>query len=364
MARTKKPTPPEPPAWVELPHALYAKTSAQLVTFSHKTANSNIPAGGVRLSPAQALRLPYVSARTLLGAGESPALDYIANAGKTATVVKQLNQLREGTASAEPDEARRLLDMLAQANANGCEIGTDRVSLRARQLLLPRPDGNYVAVTPLSAGGVSRWIRAAVHTHNQRQREYSLLRRIPVAVFGLGGANPQNVGSLVRAMQRPLVFFAPIERRQIKAALALHFQGTAITLPRGLLLAFRTWRSASRARNGGRIPTDMRSRDEEIEHIREITRAVLLQGEKARQRLLAHRDILPTNGVPLVAAEADPIARGLVDPDLRDREWPRAFATRLACLIADYRFGDGQDAFHFDQADIHALQGMIEEVVR
>ncbi|ATE59492.1 hypothetical protein [Thauera sinica] len=364
MARKKKSPAPEPPEWVELPHELYVKTSSQLVTFSHKTANSNIPAGGVRLSRAQALRLPYVAARTLLGAGETPALDYVANAGKTATAVKQLEQLREGRAAASPDDARRLLDTLAEATANGCEIGTDKVSLRARQLLLPRPDGGYVAVTPLGAGGVSLRLREAVRAHNERQRETPLLQRIPVAVFGLGGANPQNVGSLVREMQRPLVFFAPVEKRQLKAALALHFQGAAIRLPRDLLLAFRAWCSASRARNGGRIPTDMHTRDEEIEHIRGIARAILLQGQRACQRLLAHRDILPADGVPLVSAEADPVARGLVDPDLRGKDWPRAFAVRLAYLIADHRFSDGREEFHFDQADIHELQDMIEEAAR
>ena len=147
MPRAKKPAPIEPPKWVELPHELYAQTAAELVTFSLKTVNSNAPAGGIRLGPEQALNLPYVSARTLLGAGETPALDYMANAGKTATAVKQMNQVQEGVATAPADEAARLLRTLADATAQGAQIGVDKVSLRARQLLLPRQDG-YVAVTP------------------------------------------------------------------------------------------------------------------------------------------------------------------------------------------------------------------------
>ena len=39
------------------------------------------------------------------------------------------------------------LRTLADATAQGAQIGVDKVSLRARQLLLPRQDG-YVAVTP------------------------------------------------------------------------------------------------------------------------------------------------------------------------------------------------------------------------
>lgn len=365
MARPKKSDAAEPPEWVALPHELYAATCAELVTFSHKTINSNAPPGGIRLAPEQGLKLPYVSARTLLGAGETPALDYVANAGKTATVVKQLNQLREGIATAPADEAKRILATLGKATAQGAQIGIDKVSLRARQLLLPR-QGGYVAVTPLTSGGVNRKLRAKVRQHNDHLREVpdENLRRIPVAVFGLGGSNPQNVGSLVRDMQRPLVFFAPPESRQLRAALALHFQGVRIRLPRSLLRGFRDWCADCRRRNGDLIPTNMDTRDEEITHIRNIARAILSQGETARQRLLAHRDVLPAGGVPLVSAEADPVARGLVDPDLRDKDWPRAFALRLAGLIADYRFGDGKEEFQFEQADIFELQAMIEEVAR
>lgn len=365
MARSRKSVAPEPPEWVSLPHELYAATCAELVTFSHKTGNSNAPAGGIRLAPEQGLKLPYVSARTLLGAGEIPTLDYIANAGKTATAVKQLNQLQEGTATAPPDEAKRILTTLTEATARGTRIGTDKVSLRARQLLLPK-QGGYVAVTPLTAGGVNRRLRTKVRQHNDQFREApnEALRRIPVAVFGLGGSNPQNVGSLVRDMQRPLVFFAPTENRQVKAILALHFQGTRIRLPRPLLRGFRDWCAGCRRRNGGQIPTNMDTRDEEITHIRQIAQAILAQGEAARQRLLAHRDVLPAGGSPLVSAEADLVSRGLVDPDLRDKDWPRAFAQRLAGLIADHRFGDGTEEFQFEQADIFELQAMIEEVAR
>lgn len=367
MARSKKPAAPEPPAWVSLPHELYAATCAELVTFSHKTVNSNAPAGGIRLAPEQGLKLPYISARTLLGAGEVPALDYMANKDRKATVVKQLHQLLKGTATAPPEEAKRILATLAGATAQGAQFGTDVVSLRLKQLLIPRQDG-YVAVTPESAAGLCHEVRSKVRQHNDRLKEKpdDTQRRIPVAVFGLGGSNPQNVGStsLVRDMQRPLVFFAPPENRQVKALLALHFQGVRIRLPRSLLRALRDWCADCRRRHGGLIPTTMATRDEEIEHIRHIARDALAQGEAARQRLLAHRELLPAGGSPLVSAEAAPLNRGLVDPELRDKDWPRAFAQYLARLIADHRFDDDKEEFQFEQADIHELQAMIEEVAR
>jgi len=165
-------------------------------------------------------------------------------------------------------------------------------------------------------------------------------------------------------LSRPLVFFPPTENRQVKAALAQHFQGIPIRLPRPLLMGFRDWCRAARARNGGLIPTDMHTRDEESAHVRQIVDAVLAQGERARQRLQAHLDVLPNGGSPLVSVNADPIARGLVDPDLRDRDWPRAFAARLARLIADFRFGDEHGDFHFDQQDLYQLQAIAEDAAR
>lgn len=365
MARSKKSAADEPPEWIVLPRELYAATCAELVTFSHKTVNSNAPAGGIRLAPAQGLQLPYVSARTLLGAGEVPALDYVANAGKTATAVKQLNQVQNGIAMAPADEAKRILAILEEATAQGAQIGTNTVSMRARQLLLPR-QGGYVAATPLTSAGVNHKLRAKVRQHNDHLKEVKdeNQRRIPEAVFGLGGSNPQNVGSLVRDMQRPLVFFAPTENRQLKTILALHFQGIRIRPPRPLLHGLRDWYADCRRRNGAQTATNIDIRDKEISHIRNIARTVLLQGEAARQRLLAHRDVLPAGGSPLVSSKADPVSRGLVDPDLRYKDWPRAFALRLAGLIADYRFGDGKEEFQFEQADIFELQAMIEEEVR
>ena len=58
MARPKKPAAAEPLEWIALPHELYEATCAELVTFSHKTVNSNAPAGGIRLAPEQALPAP------------------------------------------------------------------------------------------------------------------------------------------------------------------------------------------------------------------------------------------------------------------------------------------------------------------
>lgn len=369
MPRAPKTGIAEPASWVHLPMELYIATAKSLVHFSGKTANSNIPPVGVRLGPEQSLTLPYLSARTLMDVGIPLALDYVANSGKTATAVKQLHQVVEGRAAGPANEVSQLKTLLDEIAQTRSEVGAKAVSLRSRQLLLPRREGDYVAVTPLSCGGISRLVRKRVRAHEDVRRNHpdgdkSGLQRLPCAVFGLGGANPQNVGSLVRDMQRPLVFFPPSESRQVKAALALYFNGASLRLPRPLLRTFRDWCVARRIRNDGRIPTDMHTRDEEIEHIRQITQTVLRYGETARQLLLAHRDVLPGGGIPLVSPEADGRARGLIDPELRSRDWPRKFAEQLARRLADHRFRDDRGEFQFDQNDRNALQTMIEEIAR
>ena len=361
MPRAKKPAAETSEQWTEYPYEDYAQICARLVTFSNKTVNSNAVPGGIRLGQEQALKLPYVSARTLLGAGVVLALDYMENANKSY-LVKPLNMIAKGVAPIAADEAKRIVDVFSETTSQGAQFGTDKICPRLRQLLLPRQDG-YVVVTPLSAGGVSREIYTAVSAHNDAPHDQQ--QRIRLAFFRLGGSNPQNVGSLVRdIMQHPLVCFAPTESQPLKAALSMHFKGLTVFLPYSLMRKFRDWCVSCRQRNGGLISTNMLTRDAEIDHIHTIARAILAQGEDARQRLLTYQHWLPAGGEPLVSAHVDPVARGLIDPTLRDKGWPRAFAEQLARRIANYRFDDGGAEFQFEQADIFEIQAMIEETVR
>jgi len=364
MPRAKKPAAETSEQWAEYPYEDYAQICARLVTFSNKTVNSNAVPGGIRLGPEQALKLPYVSARTLLGAGVVLALDYMKDASKSS-LVKQLNMIAKGVAPIAADEAKRIVDVFSETTSQGAQFGTDKICPRLRQLLLPRQD-DYVTVTPLSAGGVSREIYTAVRAHNDRLHDApnDPQRRIPLAVFGLGGSRSINVGLLADDMQHPLVCFAPTESPPLKAALSMHFKGLTVFLPHSLMRKFRDWCVSCRQRNGGLISTNMLTRDAEIDHIHAVARAILAQGEDARQRLLTYQHWLPAGGEPLVSAHVDPVVRGLIDPTLRDKGWPRAFAEQLARRIANYRFDDGGAEFQFEQADIFEIQAMIEETVR
>lgn len=347
----------------------YRAGIASLVHFSFKTVNSNAPGGGVRLAQSDALKLPYVAARCLMAASDPIALDYIANAGATATVVKQTNAIAEDRAAqAGDDEIAAVEQALGEARASRFETGTEAVSIRLRQLLIPRDDG-YVALTPLAAGGVCKTLRQRLRDHDEARRdapkdEKPRRMHVPTAVFGIGGANPQNVGALVRDMQRPMVFFPPRESRSIKRALALHYNGMALQLPEDAVTEYRQWREGVMAGNGGRIPTDMHTRDEEIAMIVDIVRRVLAQARTARRDLEEHAAILPGGGDPLVAPDADPLSRGLLVPELRDRDWPYAFARVFARKLADYPFRDGRPGLNLDQGAVDQLGRWIEETLR
>ena len=287
MPRAKKPAAETSEQWAEYPYEDYAQICARLVTFSNKTVNSNAVPGGIRLGPEQALKLPYVSARTLLGAGVVLALDYMKDASKSS-LVKQLNMIAKGVAPIAADEAKRIVDVFSETTSQGAQFGTDKICPRLRQLLLPRQD-DYVTVTPLSAGGVSREIYTAVRAHNDRLHDApnDQQQRIRLAFFRLGGAKSINVGLLADDMQHPLVCFAPTESPPLKAALSMHFKGLTVFLPYSLMRKFRDWCVSCRQRNGGLISTNMLTRDAEIDHIHAIARAVLAQAQQVRAQAQA-----------------------------------------------------------------------------
>ncbi len=76
-----------------------------------------------------------------------------------------------------------------------------------------------------------------------RKEKDSEFNRIQTAVFGIGGANPQNVGSLVRSMQRPITVDAPQASEKVRQALAIFYNGFTIRLSRKIKLLNGTKRT-------------------------------------------------------------------------------------------------------------------------
>lgn len=384
MARKTREAPP----WEALPDEEYRRVAGALVHFSGKSVNSNAAQMGVRLGQEAAWRASYVSVRTLMAHGRTLALDYTANSGKTATAVKHFRLVREGDASVPAEIRQQLAALHAELTQGHYEHGTRTVSVRQRQLLLPRDDGSYVAVSPLSAGGVSLALRQQVEAHNEAVKALPRkadgrppIRRIEQAILGLGGANPQNVGALVRDMQRPLLCRPPTVERGVREAYALHYQGVSLELPRQATEALIDWiaRQKGRARTGAPATDDgdqqatvgssLHAREREERLVEDIAAALLARGRYAHGVLQAHQNDLP--GGALLAQNVSELVRGLIDPSQREAGWARRFGLEVARLLVAY---EGKAPvpgkpprvlkLRYGQDEILAIAALIEEYVR
>lgn len=342
---------------------MIAQALEQSVHVSFKTTNSNIEGGGIRLSQDQALDLPYVSARTLLADGVQIPLDYHTN----GTVASTFKAIKAATLhSTDSDFAHESLDQIRQQLADithrAFATGTDQVSIRMRQILIPRDCPNqYVSFSPLTAAGVCALVNHAVDAHNTPlkglspdERSRAGLRRLNTAHLGIGGSNPQNVGAWVREMQRPLLVGAPKNNSDLRHALKIFYQGFSWSVPSDLLDEYAKLLSdaldQAKKRGLERVikAQDMDARLDEKHLLRRITRYVLAQGEEKRQLLESFQDKLPdAQQQPRLSFWVDDqvslIVRGLLDEAHQHDQWKTEFSKQLATQIcsAKTKLADG-----------------------
>lgn len=373
--------------WESFPESVYAENARRLVHHSWKVSNSNATAGGVRLSKFSALSLPYVSARTLVAVDVSLVLDYMANAGKTAKVIKQMRSVERAdefskkAPASEVAAVRRVLDLIG----SGFEEGADFVDARLRQLLLPKA-GSYVSVSPITSSGLcslffdsDAGLLARHEEELARQRKAALgdvtslsRRRLNRIQLGIGGSNPQNVGSLVRTMQRPLFVPGPQTKQSARSAFAIYYKGIELRAPVDLLLQYESMRKPIiEGSDGG---TDLQSRLNEEAWTREIASRMASQGAAAFETLRSFVELLPREelregpdfpeGIELVSRSVSAPIRGLIDSRLREKDWSRSIAIAvMKCLMAAKRNVQGEDValLAIDGPTRAKLTGLLEE---
>ncbi len=347
--------------WSDFPLEQYQQEASRLVHFSGKTVNSNVPACGVRIERDCGLDLPLVGVQTLLADGMSVPLDYTQNAGKTATVVKQMRLADSGEIpeTVPEDLVLAIRHVIAEATLSAYEESVEWVSPRLRQILLPKGGDQYVAVTPLGSGGLSALLNkklAAMPEHRKKFRH---------ALLGIGGSNPQNVGSLVREMRNPLLFSAPGENLLERRVLTIHYRGISLGLPRRLLDGYRQWRERQLRHHDGVMPSTMDIRQREAEWIGDIARTVQRRGQRARELLESNRGLLPVapDADSLLSPELDDsVVRGLIEPDGRDATWAYECGKRLARAIeADFQT---RWAMPLAGSAVEQIARWIEEAIR
>lgn len=391
----------------------YETSFRGFVHFSFKTVNSNAPAGGIRLGAEDALRLPYVSARTLLAQGMACMTDYTKNAGPIATHFKHAKQARtvasgivpkkkadkESAKSAEKDDAPELAPdalqavgaALARCTQGRLEDGCDNfLDPRLRQLLLPRVDdaGNvgYRSVTPLTAGGLCQIVRAHVTVSNEahklakeeREKENTRkknpkaviaplpTRSIQSAQMGIGGSNPQNVGGLVREMQQLMYMAAPQAKGGLRQALAMHHKGVDLNIPVKLVHKYADFLKTNT--EDGVRQSDMESREEERKILAAFVDDVMDQVDEIRRVLDQHLEMLPVDvtGKPMYFTRKlhRDVKAAWVDESLRGRDWESLAAAWLANAIGKFEVqskNGPKRLLSLDAFGIKSIESLIKE---
>ncbi len=367
----------------------YGQTARQLVHFNSKTSNSNAGLVGIRLAKESAVDLPYLSLRTLLADGVAAPLDYAEGGAAVAGIVKQMYQILNGDPEAETtglNEKEAVCSGIKAAENAAYSIGTESVDHRLRQILVPKEDApeGYVAMTPLTSGGLCSLLfdseTGLVTRHNAAVKDNpeGRQKKLRQAQFGIGGSNPQNIGRLVRTMQRPLMVGAPQSPGTVREAFALYHKGIAFNVYapgpfREAIVNYVVFReNVLLTSNSNQSGTNMRNREREERLMAEIARAVLAVGEDAHELLSQYADALPQEApIPdtapveyaLVAPKVAPVIRGLLDARLRDNDWPRAMAkfTVSRILAANQR---GEQLLMLDSAARAHLESLLEEIYR
>jgi hypothetical protein len=388
--------------WKRFEPAEYHEAVGKLIHFSSKTVNSNALASGIRLGKDGALDLPYVAARTLMSAGVTLSLDYLEGGATQAGKMKQINAVvgnAEFARGASPEERDAILSAVSQAEQSSYGTGLDVVDSRLRQVLIPKDDSSdgYVSLTPMTAGGVcdcffnseigliKRHNAKAKEERNSGIRERRVLNQ---AQFGIGGANPQNVGCLVRSMTRPLFVRGPLSDSSIKRAFGLFYKGISLSTSPGSpllewLMQYRAFRAQILEVESTFSPMEMRSREEGL--VRSLVENVLSLGVEALACLRLHEHALPREQMlpseesewELLSRSVPGVIRGLIDPRLRELDyrsspqgrqmnWPTETAQYIVSRLATAKhFIEGElvSLLPLDRLGRNSLVSMIEDAL-
>ncbi|MBZ9539574.1 type I-F CRISPR-associated protein Csy1 [Modicisalibacter tunisiensis] len=382
-----------PPEWKPFTTDQYREAIFRLVHFSTKTINSNAKAVGIRLSTTDTRPLRYLCASSVLASGCPLPLDYLTNSGPAATIAKQVDQVLTGQLpdDADPDDVALIRALYRQASREPWVTGMGKVSPRVRQLFLPRDDGGYVAITPITSSGLTATVRERTQANLERWREakdndegdpdHPVIRRLRTAYLGFGGDNAQNIGRLPNRglVQYPLFFSAPRDNRSVREQYLAAYRGVWPLLNRTIMTELRDTLVPLLVREGGELPSNLRTRELVDRFIDRLMSSLLHRADHARheaQKILVQETTAakPDDATTDQPAEDEPIdlwrhlprvQQGLLEPGLRDRAWRQALSSLLAQSIKDYRYPDEtrQGRPGFDRAWLVRIENRIEEAL-
>ncbi len=383
--------------WKKIDAEKYREGISTFVQYKSKTINSNAALVGIRInttSEENALDVPYISLRTLLGGGHDFPLDYSEVGLKSInmTVRAQAYNLLDGAPEAKEagmEEIKAIRESMHEAQNTAYSTGTEYVDHRLRQILIPKEDaeGGYVSITPITASSICPLFFKAeqglVWQHNEKVKKDSdvALRKIRQAQFGIGGSNIQNVGAppLIHTMRRPIFMGAPQQASSIKEAFSLYHNGFTLSVHnkgalRESVLTYVLFRQ--KVLLSEHAAPGMQEREQEKKLIQAIAHTVLNMAAEAYEVLETYGELLPKEQLicqeskryALVSPSAfkggsRKVLRALLDPALRPlcENWPRLMARELMDIIlAEGK--EGKKLLVLDTTARHHLAGIMEEV--
>lgn len=378
--------------WKAFSPEQYRKEVESLVHFNAKTVNSNANLVGIRLDSGAALDLPYISLRTLLDSGQAFPLDYAEGGAAKGKIVKQVNMILANAPEAQQagaEEKKAVMEGMAAARASAYSIGTEYVDHRLRQVLVPKGDapGGYVSMTPITAGSLCPLFfdpdtgLARKHNEAVKADPQGTGRRLRQAQFGIGGANPQNIGCLVRSMQRPLMVGAPGASGSVKQAFALYHKGISLDVhaPGGFrqaVMAYVAFRENILLSPQTDAAITLRERQQEEKLVARIAAVVQEMGAEAHDVLARHAHLLPQEAGQSGSAPSrralvsprlrPPELRGLLDPSLRELygNWSRHMARFVVTSMLAVNRRSGNSLLLLDQTARAGLESILEEAFR
>lgn len=404
-------------AWPEIDREKSLAAEMNAYHFTGKLTNTNIQSPpAVRLSAADKIDLPFVSVSTI--GVEHIDTDYLSN-----TSVAEFNQMRtvwrrdvlEKYKSGPPtqeqlDRAVALAPEILEIQRNTpAEVNTHQVDPRFRQIIMPTGDENtpWVSLSPLHSSGLSVLIRNRLEQESidhgiqedededeeadEKKAESSNsdddeTQEIKKKIYRLkaftrvGGGKPVNAGYHATSMHYVLAFTAPEIDEDLRRALAIHhhghLRGGRFYAPFRETVDFLSWRQdIIKAHNATTMPSNMQIREEEAQHIRNIARAALRSAEWALSQVKAYvkDDMEDENGNKghfdsPTSKNMSPFMRALIDPNLRDKGFPRKFAQelirsieRFECQIEDR--GQSRKIEKLNDGELSPLVSIAEGVL-
>lgn len=333
---SKAPKPPKQKPWKALTPKDVASRLATGVHFSSKPVNTNARAAGVRLAKDAYLARPLIGLVTT--ALDRRVVDY-QDGAVAGSMLSQCASVVEGTLDLNYKDVPPEQSVLIQQNATvldeHAEVGTGSIDARLRQVLFP-VNGGYVALTPLHSSVFSAHLRKSLQAEIEVRTEAKDPARRMQTVIMVGGSKAQNVGriGLVGAMQRPLVFGAPRENPNLRAAYALFYKGVPVRslIHRKTLADLAAWREANRLADG-RIESSASLRQEECELVKRIATMAMQALEERRSALASYVEQLGG----WVNPDLDEFTRSLLDKEDRSSDWPHKFARRLLRIVEGHK---------------------------